>query len=68
MVCSGHDLTLVVSKILKQKDLTLKSNLENSDIESMLRISYGINDFSKSKLFEKINNWQKLYCKSLLVL
>jgi hypothetical protein len=65
MVCSGHDMSEVVSMIMSQKRLCIDAPISPSDVESTLRISYGLNDFIKTQLYKNLQDWSVTHNKVL---
>ncbi|RZP88574.1 DUF4435 domain-containing protein [Vibrio vulnificus] len=57
MICCGHDVSLLISMIMSQRNLSIKIPLEQDEVESVLRVSYGFDDFSQSLLYSKISAW-----------
>lgn len=64
-VCCGHDVTRIISIMLSQKDIGVNF-VSHKSIESGLRISYGIIDFKKTKLYSKLIDWQFTCSKNIL--
>lgn len=65
MVCSGHDISKVVSLIMSQKELSIITPVSSADVESTLRISYGFNDFVETQLYKSLQDWSQSYDKPL---
>jgi len=65
MICSGHDISQVISLIMSQKDLCIDAPISSGDVESTLRISYGFNDFIKTQLYENLRDWSQTHNKPL---
>lgn len=65
MICSGHDISQVISLIMSQKKVCINIPISSGDIESTLRISYGFNDFIKTQLYKNLQIWSLKYGKRL---
>ena len=56
-ISNGHDLTKLISMLFSIKDNCDKSNINKDKIEESLRLSYNIEYFKNTKLFDNLNNW-----------
>lgn len=65
MICSGHDITEVISLIMSQSKLCINAPISPSDVESTLRISFSFNDFMKTGLYQCLNDWSLTHQKAL---
>lgn len=63
-VCSGHDLTKVISMILSQDHVGIFP-INPGRVESSLRLAYSFSDFQKTNLHSKIVEWQSLFSKEV---
>jgi len=50
-ICSGHDLTTLIANYFPT------DNINQTKIEKALRLSYMMEYFQRTKLFENLNNW-----------
>lgn len=53
-ICNGHDLTKIITIIFNQQN---NKKLKYENIESALRLAYGLNYFKKTQLFLDLKNW-----------
>lgn len=61
-LCNGHDFTKTFAIFLREKGN--KKSINNDAVIDLLRISYRIEDFQKTKLFAKTNEWaNSMNCK-----
>ena len=65
MICSGHDITEVISLIMSQSKLCINTPISPSDVESNLRISFSFNDFMKTGLYQCLSDWSLTHQKVL---
>lgn len=60
MICNGHDLTELLGKALQSLIGSQKAIfVTKEEIESKLRLAFGINDFQKTKIYSDIVAWQQ---------
>ena len=58
-ICSGHDITKLLAYLFNHKENSDKSNINQERIEEALRLSYNLDYFKQTDLYNKINNWQQ---------
>jgi hypothetical protein len=56
-ICSGHDLTKLISLIFSKKDNCMTGNINQEKIESSLRLSFKIEYFKETHLYQNIMEW-----------
>lgn len=56
-VSNGHDLTKLISMLFSIKDNSDKSNINKDKVEESLRLSYNIEYFKVTKLFNDLDYW-----------
>lgn len=65
-VCSGHDLTKLISIIFRQVSMSNNCNTNQDKIEMGLRLAYTIETFKQTKLYKSLFAWQKT-AKAMIV-
>ena len=60
-ICNGHDISTLLAYLFNHKDNSDKSNINQERIEEALRLSYTLNNFKQTKLYNNLNNWQQQY-------
>ncbi|MCU9923775.1 DUF4435 domain-containing protein [Aeromonas caviae] len=53
-VCSGHDLTNIISIIFRQKWASVDTNIDHKKVESSLRLGYQKEFFKNTNVFKRI--------------
>lgn len=67
--CHGHDMTKILYIGLKNVFGNKQSKrLDLSLLEINLRAHYGFSEFSKTKIFESLNHWEKTYSKNSILI
>lgn len=56
-ISNGHDVTKLISMLFSIKDNSDKRNTNQEKIEESLRLSYKIEYFKNTKLFDRLDNW-----------
>jgi len=56
-ISNGHDLTKLISMLFSISDNSDKSNINKDKIEESLRLSYSIEYFKNTKLFNSLDDW-----------
>jgi hypothetical protein len=60
-ICNGHDIAKLLAYLFNHKDNSDKSNINQERIEEALRLSYNLDDFKKTKLYNDLNKWQQQF-------
>lgn len=55
--CNGHDVTKFISYILSQRHLSNDIQMSQDKVERSLRLSYGVEHFKRTDLYECLNKW-----------
>lgn len=56
-ICSGHDITSLIAQVYSQRWASIDTNLNQSKVESSLRLGYTSDFFSKTELYNLLENW-----------
>ncbi len=66
-LCCGHDLCEVLARAFRDAIGRNKSGIGAADVERALRLSFTLQDFEKTKLFESIADWSSRNPSCLLL-
>jgi Protein of unknown function (DUF4435) len=66
-ICCGHDVTKFITFVLRQRELSNDANMSQEKVERSLRLSYTLEFFMETKLYNSLFNWQTIHSKVLFV-